>query len=54
MDLLSVFNQSLLQWLWRVSQELTEFREDELGVRPEGRRPAFWWENDLVISYLGN
>jgi len=53
-DLLGVFDQPLQQWLWRVSQELTEFREDELGVRPEGRRPAFWWEDDLVIGYLSD
>jgi hypothetical protein len=53
-DLLSVFNQPFKQWLWRVSQELTKFREDELGVRPESRRPAFRWEDDLVICYLGD
>jgi len=34
MDLLSVFDQSLQQRRWRVAEILTEFVEDELGVRP--------------------
>ena len=33
---------------------LAEFAEDELGVRPEGRRPAFWWKHGVVRSVLGN
>ena len=54
MDLLCVFDQPLQQRRWRVAKVLTEFVEDELGVRPEGRRPAFRRKHDLVVSLLGD
>ena len=33
---------------------LTEFVEDEVGVRPDGRRPAFRWKHDFVVGLLGD
>jgi putative transposase len=49
--LLGVFDQPLQQWLWRVSQELTEFRKDELGVRP-GVISAIAEYSDNVFSLM--
>ena len=54
MDLLGVIDQPFQQWWWRVAEILTEFVKDELGVRPEGRRPAFRREHDLIVSLLGD
>ena len=53
MDLLCVFDQPLQQRRWRVAKVLTEFVEDELGMRPEGRRLAFQRKHNLIISLLG-
>ena len=54
MDLLCVFDQPLQQWRWRIAEVITEFVEDELGVRPEGRRLAFWWKHDLIVRVLSD
>ena len=54
MDFLCVLDQPFQQRWRRVAEEFTEFREDELGVRPEGRRPALWRKHDLIISVLGD
>jgi len=53
-DFPCVFDQPLQQRRWRVAEILTEFVENELGVRPEGRRPVFRWKHDLVVGLLGN
>jgi hypothetical protein len=41
MDFLGIFSHPVGKWWRRVPEVLAEFMEDELGVRPEGRRPAF-------------
>lgn len=47
-----VFGQPLQQRRWRVAEILTEVVKNELGVRPEVRRPAFRRKHDLVIGVL--
>jgi hypothetical protein len=41
MDFLPIFSHPVYQWRRCVAEMLAQFMEDELGVRPEGRRPAF-------------
>jgi hypothetical protein len=41
MDFLAIFSHPVDQWRRCVSEMLAQLVEDELGVRPEGRRPAF-------------
>jgi len=53
-DLLCVFDQPLHQRRWQVAEILAEFVEDELGVRPEGHRPAFRRKHDLIVGLLGD
>ena len=38
--------------VWRVAEVFIECVEDELGVRPEGWRPAFRRKHDLIIRLL--
>jgi len=45
-NLLCIVDQPLQQRRWRVAEVLIEFVEDNLGVRPEGRRPAFRRKHD--------
>jgi hypothetical protein len=52
--LLGVFDQPFKQWLWRVAEVVAKCTEVELGVRPEGRRPAFWWEDGIVSSVFAD
>ncbi len=37
-----------------VAEVLAEFVEDELGVRPEGRGPAFRRRHDLIVGLIGD
>ncbi|ELY63196.1 hypothetical protein C490_16406 [Natronobacterium gregoryi SP2] len=54
MDLLCVVDQSVEQRWRRVAEMFAKFVEDELGVRPKGRRPAFRREHDLVVHLFGD
>jgi len=33
---------------------LAEVLKDEVGVRPEGRRPAFWREDVVIVGVFGD
>jgi len=54
MDLLSIFHQPFQQRRWRVAEVLAKCVTDELGVRPEGRSPAFRRKHNPIVGLLGD
>ena len=48
-DLLCVGDEAVKQWWRRIPEVATQPVENELGVRPEGRRPAFRRKHEVII-----